>query len=136
MERGRTAHGRPPGPTVRGRLDDVSGDLALGRVLGDGGGGRVDARALDGRVDDGGGGRVDARALDGRVDGELAGRGVGAEVLCLWSYDLSCWTGCRTYCRKDKYSGIARVAHAHAITLAARANTRRGLMARRPAHVR
>jgi len=71
---GRTAHGRPPGPTVRGRLDEVSGDLALGRVLGGGGGGRVAVRALD-----------------GRVDGELADRGAGAEVLCLWSYDLSYW---------------------------------------------
>jgi len=70
--RGRTAHGRPPGPTVRGRLDEVSGDLALGRVLGGGGGGRVAVRALD-----------------GRVDGELADRGAGAKVLCLWSYDLS-----------------------------------------------
>ena len=47
----RTAHGRPPGLTVRGRRDEESGDLALGRALGDGGGGRVDARALDGRVD-------------------------------------------------------------------------------------
>jgi len=36
-----------------------------------------------------------------------------------------------------KYAiGIARVAHALAITLAACANTRRGIMASRPAHVR
>jgi len=72
---------------VRGRLDEESGDLALGRVLGGGGGGRVAARSLDGRVDGGGGGRVVARALDGRVDGELDDRGAGAELLCLWSYD-------------------------------------------------
>jgi len=71
--RGRTAHGRPPDPTVRGRLDEVSGDLALGRVLGDGGGGRVAARALDGRW----------------LRYERDGRGAGAAVLCLWSYDLS-----------------------------------------------
>jgi len=36
---------------------------------------------------------------------------------------------------RDKYSGIARVANARAITLAACANTRRGIMASRPARV-
>jgi len=87
---------------------------------------------MDGTLGDGDLGRVGARVLDGRwLRYERDDRGAGAGVLCLWSYDLSRLTGCR-----EKYSGIARVAHALTITLAAGANTRRGTMASRPTHVR
>ena len=55
-------------------------------------------------------------------------------IQLLWNYDLSSpW---RQGCRGKYATRVARVAHALAITLAAGANTRRGNMASRPAHVR
>ena len=90
---------------------------------------------MDGAIGGGDLGCGGARVLEGRWLGyEREGRGAGAQVLCLWNYDLSSpW---RQGCREKYAIGIARVAHALAITLAAGANTRRGNMASRPAHVR